>query len=306
MLAIVTGGAGFIGSHICDALSARSFEVVALDSLCSGRKGNLAPAIRLSEKDMLSKGLSTDFAGAQAAFHYAADPDVRACTEKPRQCFRTNVEGTLCVLEACRKADVKRVVFASTSTVYGQAAILPTPESHPCRPISNYGASKLAAEAYCFAYAYTYGLKATVLRYANIFGPRSGHGVAHDFFRKLQKDPSRLEILGNGRQKKSYLYITDAIEATMLAFEGQSSQAEVYNVCGSESRTVDELAGAVCSHLNLSPAVSHTGGEQGWKGDVPGMLLDSSKLRSLGWKGKTGFEEGIGLYLDWLKSGKAR
>jgi len=305
MRAIVTGGAGFIGSHICDFLLAKSNDVAAVDNLCAGKEGNLE-GVRLVKKDIARDDLAADFSGADAVFHYAADPEVRRSTSQPEATFRINVHGTLSVLEACRKADVGRIVFASTSTVYGEAKILPTPETYSCKPISNYGASKLAGEAYCFSYAGTYGLKATIIRYANIFGPRSTHGVTHDFYGKLLKNRLKLEILGDGNQKKSYLYITDAIEATMIAFERQNAKAEAYNVGSGKNHTVAALAKTVCAHLSATPDFEYSGGLRGWDGDVAEMLLDTEKISSLGWKEKTGFDEGIAKYLDWLSSGEIR
>lgn len=305
MRIVVTGGAGFIGSHICDFLLAGSHDVLVVDNLSSGKMANLA-GVGIAIKDITKDDLAPDFFGADAVFHYAADPEVRRSTSLPEETFRTNVRGTLSVLEACRKSDVKKIVFASTSTVYGEAKTLPTPESSPCEPISNYGASKLAGEAYCFSYAGTYGLKVTILRYANIFGPRSSHGVTYDFYRKLCENKKTLEILGDGRQKKSYLYISDAVEATIAAFECQQSKVEAYNIGSYKNVTVAELAKTVCAHLGATPKFEYTGGHRGWEGDVAEMLLDGKKISSLGWNEKTEFKEGIARYLDWLGSGKIR
>lgn len=294
---IVTGGAGFIGSNLCKALAA-SHEVTAIDSLVSGRAANLPPEVSLKEENIPDPSL--DFSGADAVFHLAADPDVRSSAVEPAKSFRANVEGTFNVLEACRKADVSSFVFASTSTVYGAAELLPTPESAPICPISNYGASKAAGEAYVFSYAETYGIKSVILRYANIYGAPSTHGVMHDFCRKLQNNPNKLEILGDGKQSKSYLHVSDAVAATVLAWEKSTGKAEAFNVGSSEFRTVDEVAFAVSGVLAVSPALEHTGGSRGWPGDVRKMLLDTSKLNTLGWREQVPFEEGVKKYISWI------
>ncbi|MFH1285511.1 MAG: NAD-dependent epimerase/dehydratase family protein [Candidatus Micrarchaeota archaeon] len=289
---LVTGGAGFIGSHLCDALLKQKKEVLVVDNLCSGKLENLnTERVSVLKGDILDSELMLEATrGISTVFHYAADPLVKESAERPREHFRTNIEGTLSVLEACRKNSVKQVVFASTSTVYGEAKILPTPEDYPTIPISNYGASKLCCEALLSSYAHTYGMKCLALRYANIFGPRSSHGVMFDFFKKLRANPKKLEMLGNGLQKKSYLYIDDCVSATLLAHskqrasfgsspkaqfgrrpvqmrigtsvvpiapricpDGQIARApfEFYNIGSDEARTVNEIADFVGAALKL-------------------------------------------------------
>jgi len=299
MNVIVTGGAGFIGSHLADELLMDDHDVVVMDNLACGAKDNIPEKAKFVKKDFTKDEIIPDFKGVDTVFHFAADPNVRASAENPKVSFDNNVLGTFKVLEACRKSGVKRFVFASTSTVYGEA-IIPTPETHPCEPISNYGASKLACEAYVSSYSHSYGIKSTVLRYANIFGIRSNHGVMYDFFQKLKKNPKELEILGNGRQEKSYLFISDCISATMAAFEKQQKIFDVYNVGSREKHPVDDIAKIVSKTLNSKPKTIHTGGERGWKGDVRTMLLDVSKLESLGWKESIGLEKGAWIYLEWL------
>jgi len=301
MKAVVTGGAGFIGSHLSDELLKNGHEVILVDNLSSGSRENVKGPARLIQKDITKDELNADFKDIDAVFHFAADPDVRSSAENPKSSFDNNVIGTFRVLEACRKNDIKRFVFASTSTVYGEVNAIPTPETYPCEPISNYGASKLACEAYASSYSHTYGIRSTVLRYANIFGPRSNHGVMFDFFEKLKEDQKRLEILGNGKQEKSYLFVSDCIVATMAAFEKQQKVFDIYNVGSNEKHAVDEIANHVCRDLGLSPEFSYTGGNQGWAGDVKIMLLDVSKLRVLGWKPEIGLEKGVRSYLEWLK-----
>ena len=218
----VTGGAGFIGSHLADALLAEGHEVRIIDN-----GGSYAPkAAKLIKLDINSPELKKHFEGCETVFHFAADPDVKGSAEKPEPSFRNNVLGTFNVLEACRNASVKNIVFASTSTVYGENVPVPTPETTPCAPISNYAASKLAGEAYCQSYASTYGLRVTILRYANVFGERAARGVMRDFYLKLKKAPARLEILGDGNQEKSYIYIADAVAATLIAWKKQKNNCD--------------------------------------------------------------------------------
>jgi len=204
MKTVITGGAGFIGSHLVDALVKEGHEVIVIDNYLSGLSLKNEKA-KYIDKDITKDDIIEDLKGTESVFHLAADPNVKTSAENPSESFKLNTIGTFNVLEACRKADVKQIVFTSTSTVYGEAKVIPTPEDYPCEPISNYGASKLAGEAYLSSYSHSYGIKGTSLRYANIFGERSNHGVIFDFFHKLKKNPDKLEILGDGKQEKSYL-----------------------------------------------------------------------------------------------------
>jgi len=297
---LVTGGAGFIASHLSDRLVMEGHSVTVIDNLSAGKRENVNSSCRLVIQD-IKKPLS-GLGKAEAVFHFAADPEVKSSASDPLSSFENNVLGTYNVLEWCRKNDAKQLVFASTSTVYGETKILPTPEGHPFFPISNYGASKAACESYICSYAHTYGIKSTALRYANIFGERSTHGVIHDFFQKLKKDPKKLEILGNGLQEKSYLHVSDAINATLLAWKKQTGKFDVFNVGSEHKHSVNEIAKLVSRELGISPTLSYTGGERGWSGDVKSMLLDISKLKKLGWAEQLSFEEGLHDYIIWLSN----
>ncbi|MFA5077220.1 MAG: NAD-dependent epimerase/dehydratase family protein, partial [Candidatus Micrarchaeia archaeon] len=248
---LITGGAGFIGSHLADYLLAANHSVSVLDSFVSSGPGNLpsgAPVIKQDVCSQLEPSLFQDF---DAVFHLAADPNVKDSALRAKESFVVNVSGTFNVLEACRKADVPKFVFTSSSVVYGEAKMQPTPEDAPTVPVSNYAASKLAGEAYCASFAHTYGMKCTVLRLANIIGERSTHGVMFDFYNKLRKNPYQLEILGDGKQNKSYLHVSDCVSGIVAASEKQSGIFDVYNVGSEEKRTVDEIARTLCSELNL-------------------------------------------------------
>jgi len=289
---LLTGGAGFIGSHVLDALISRGLRVVVLDNFSSGRRENLAAALqsgglRVVEGDVRLRGSVEEAArGCRTIIHMAANPEVRM--GDPEEHLEHNIRGTLNVLEAARRVDASALALASSSTVYGEAAVLPTPEDYsPLMPISTYGASKLACEALVSAYAHTYGLRSAALRYANVVGPRARRGVVHDFVKKLAADPGRLEILGDGAQRKSYIWVGDAVEATIAAVEHVGGVFEAFNVGSEDAITVREVADTVCEALGLRGVeyVFRGGpGGRGWPGDVKLMHLDIGRLASLGWR----------------------
>jgi len=295
---LVTGGAGFIGSHLVDALMKEDSEVCVLDNLSNGSLENVREWLRHSAFRFINGDLlnQTDIKRAvkdcEVVFHLAADPEVRLSSVVPNVHFEQNVMATYNLLEASRKSDtVKLFVFTSSSTVYGDASKIPTPEDYvPLEPISIYGASKLASEALISGYAHTYGFKAVIYRLANIIGPRSRHGVIYDFIMKLKKNPLELEILGDGTQAKSYLYVDDCVDAMLFSLEKSSRQVDVFNLGSEDWIDVKTIARIVTEEMHLTDvAFRFTGGVdggRGWKGDVKYMLLDINKLKSLGWKPK--------------------
>jgi UDP-glucose 4-epimerase len=296
---IVTGGAGFIGSHLIDRLREEN-EVLVYDNFSNPAIKERRSDVTYFEDNILDlAALVEKTKSADVILHYAAAPSVKESSENPLHSFEQNVQGTINVLEAARKNDIPRLVFASTSTVYGEAET-PTPESASLKPISNYGASKVACEMYARSYSSLYGIQAIVLRYANIFGPRANRGVMYDFFHKLKQTPKKLEILGNGKQKKSYLYIDDCIDATLASLRTKK-QFDAFNIGSEEQVTVDRIAEVMSDELGLDPEFEYTGGDRGWEGDVPVMLLDVSKIKSLGWEPKVPTEEGIRKYVRWLE-----
>ncbi|MFH0884740.1 MAG: NAD-dependent epimerase/dehydratase family protein [Candidatus Micrarchaeota archaeon] len=301
MKVVVTGGAGFIGSHLTDALVLEGHEVYVIDNLVTGLQENVNAKAIFMKRD-IRHDLSNELEGMDAVFHLAANPDVRTSATDPAGCFDDNVSGTFLFLESCRKADIKRIIFASTSTVYGEAKVIPTPEDHPCAPISNYGASKQACEGFLSSYSATYGIKGTSMRFANIFGERSRHGVMFDFYNKLQKDSKRMEILGDGNQEKSYLHVSDCVSGIIAAWKGQKAQYDVYNAGSGEKVRVSEIASMMGKMLALTPEFAYTGTPRGWAGDSKLMLLDIAKLRALGWKPAVKFEDGLSRYVRWLSS----
>jgi UDP-glucose 4-epimerase len=293
MRILITGGAGFIGSHLVDKLIEQGNEVIVLDNLSTGRKENIEQHLNSSKFQFYQVNILTDkidnyFKNIDEVWHLAANPDVRAALINPKVDVDQNILVTFNILEAMRKNNVKRILFISSSTVYGEARQIPTPENYsPLIPISLYGASKLACEALISAYHHTFVMSAIIFRLANIIGPRLTHGVICDFINKLKQNPNKLEILGNGNQKKSYLYVDDCIDAMLLANEKVRSDFEIFNVGNNDWITVKQIAKIVCKKLNLQPILNFTGGKQGWKGDIPLMLLDIGKIKKFtDWKPK--------------------
>lgn len=297
----ITGGAGFIGGHLSDFFIGEGRNVSIIDNFSSSSRDSVRKGVGTIEWDVRNKMKPGFFEGAGAVFHLAADPDVRGNQKDAKGCFENNVLGTLNVLEACGKAGVKRFVFASTTSVYGNAGRVPASEETAPSPISNYASSKLAGEEYCSDFAEEYGMKTSILRMANIIGERSTHGVVFDFYRKLKADPGRLEILGNGKQTKSYLHVSDCVSAIVKITDAQKKNFEIYNVGGAKSTSVDEVARLVAKEMGAKPEFFHSGGEAGWVGDVARTNIDVRKLESLGWKQKVSLEEGIRKYVSWLK-----
>ncbi len=308
---LITGIAGFIGSHLAERIHSMGLEVLGLDNFSNGYIENVSTLekskrFELTKGDILDiKGLSKVSKGVDMIFHFAAQSSVPKSTEDPVRDFEINVQGMLNVLECARKAGVKAVIFASSSTVYGDAA-LPTPEDHPFLPISNYGASKAAAEAYCSSYCSLYGLKTASLRYYNIFGPRSRKGVMFDLLKKIQKDRKRLEVLGTGDQRKDYLYIDDAIDATLLVAEKGELAGEAYNVGSGESYSVKELVKKLLEILGLAGKTKQFYTGFSWHGDVQKTRANISKLRKLGWSPKIRFDQGVSTFVDWYESKHGR
>ncbi|HDS45890.1 MAG TPA: NAD-dependent epimerase/dehydratase family protein [Methanomicrobia archaeon] len=300
MKILVTGGAGFIGSHVVDRLMADDHELIVLDNLSSGDEHFIAahqgkPNFQFHQIDLVHDEIAGLFEGVEEVWHLAANPEVRLGAEDTYVHLEQNVIATYNVLEAMRQSGVRRILFTSTSTVYGDAEQLPTPEDYPTMPISLYGASKLACEAFIASYCYTFELQAWIYRFANVIGRRSGHGVIYDFIQKLRTNPAALEILGDGTQTKSYIYISDCIEAMRVGLQAAVDEERVHILnIGTDSMTsVTRIAELVAEAMNLDPELNYTGGKRGWKGDVPVMLLDASKLGALGWQQRYHSEEAV-------------
>jgi UDP-glucose 4-epimerase len=301
-LALVTGGAGFIGSHLVDRLVSDGWKVRVMDNFSSGRIENIEHHKDNRDVEILKADLK-DFEEAERAvkdvdvvFHYAANPEVRVSTTNPEIHFNENVVTTFNLLEAMRRNDVEELVFASSGSVYGEPEEIPVGEEAPIRPVSVYGASKAACENFIHAYSKLYGIRAIILRYANVVGPRLRHGVIWDFINKLKKNPSELEILGDGKQVRSYIYIDDAIEATIITWRKSVNSFEVYNIASENWMTVDEVADEVVRVMGLDgikrihmPVLHGVG----WLGDIKRVVLKIEKLKALEFKPSMNSREAV-------------
>lgn len=310
MRAFVTGGAGFVGSNLVDRLLLEH-EVIAYDNLSTGRESFLQSA-RMSNRFSLVRGdvldlphLTKSMRGSDVVFHLSANADVRFGLDHPRKDLEQNTVGTFNVLEAMRDNHVKRIVFASTGSVYGQASVFPTPENAPF-PVqtSLYGASKLACEALIQAYCTGFGFQSWIFRFVGILGERYTHGHVIDFFRKLQADPTELEILGDGHQKKSYLYVQDCIDGMLCALARSHEPINLFNLGTDEYCEVDDSVGWICQCLKVSPTLKHKGGVEGWVGDNPFIFLDASRIKALGWRAKLSIKEAVGKTVEYLFSNR--
>ncbi len=301
MRSIVTGGAGFIGSHLVDKLVSAGDEVIVIDSLVSGDLNSISShlnerRITFVRADLLTDTWQTYLVNADRVYHLAADPDVRESSLSPDKQLNNTIIATHRVLEAMRMFHVPEIVFTSTSTVYGEASIIPTPESYtPMEPVSVYGAAKLACEALISAYCHSFSMRSWIFRFANIIGARSGHGVITDFIRKLKTNPAELEILGDGKQTKSYLEVKECIRAIMFVVNHTKNTVNTYNIGSEDWISVTEIADIIGEEMGLSPSYRYTGGRRGWVGDVPMMQLDITKLKTLGFVPEVSSRESVRL-----------
>jgi len=300
---LVTGGAGFIGSHVVDRLTSNNLNVKIIDNLSNSDLSNLKKN-NLIKNQFIKKDLKDQsdiekiMSDVKTVFHMAADPEVSIGFKNPEILYKENIQNTFHLLEAIRKADVENILFPSSSTVYGEPDIIPTPENYaPLLPISTYGGSKLACEALISSYCHTYGINGIIFRLANIVGSRSNHGIIPDFIKKLQKNQTNLEILGDGTQSKSYLEVSDCVDCFFFCLENVSKRVEVFNTGNDDKINVLDIARIVCKNMNLNDVkLCPNGGVdngRGWIGDVKIMQLDISKLKKLGWKPKLSSHEAI-------------
>jgi UDP-glucose 4-epimerase len=296
--ALVTGGAGGIGGHLVAALRARDWSVRVVDNFSSGRKENLAafredPLVEVLRADVVDlPSIQRAFEGVDMVWHLSANPDVRRGVEETDLDLKQGAVGTRNVLEAMRKAKVARIAFSSSSVVYGHPKVFPTPEDYgPLLPESLYGASKLASEGLITAFCHTFGMRSWIFRFANIVGPGANHGVIYDLLQKLRRDPTRLEVLGDGKQRKGYLWVTDCVDGMITAVDKADAAVNVFNLAPDDTISVAEIAQRVID-LTGSPAKIHyTGGARGWPGDVPVQQLSTERIRALGFHPRYGSKE---------------
>jgi len=305
--AFVTGAAGFIGSHLVDRLLTAGIEVVGYDDFSTGMLEFLARArdsasFTLVKGDVLDeKALRQAMAGADVVFHFAANADVRFGLEHPRKDLDQNTIATFSVLEAMRANGIKDIVFASTGSIYGETDIVPTPENAPF-PLqtSLYGASKLAAEGLIAAYCEGVGMRSWIFRFVSLLGERYTHGHVIDFYKQLRSDPTRLHVLGDGHQRKSYLYVQDCIDAMFLAITRSRDKVNVFNLGTNEYCEVNDSIGWIAAYLGLAPKLEYAGGRQGWVGDNPFIFLDTVRINALGWQPKLSIRDGVERTIAWL------
>ncbi|MBU1158534.1 MAG: NAD-dependent epimerase/dehydratase family protein [Candidatus Thermoplasmatota archaeon] len=296
----ITGGAGFIGSAVVDRFAPKN-RVTVYDNLSSGRQEFIShhkgrKGFKFVKADLLDiEKLIKNMKGHDTVWHMAANPDIRKGTESTMLDLEQNTFATFNVLECARRADVKSVVFSSTSTVYGRAKKVPTHEDYgPLMPISLYGASKLACEALVSAYAELYGIRAYIYRFANIIGHRSTHGILFDLVQKLNCDPTQLEVLGDGNQRKSYLLVNECVDGMVYGFKNSKDKVNYFNLGSQDQISVKKIVKVLVDETKLKGVkINYTGGESGWKGDVPKFLLDTKKMSELGWKPKHNSEDAI-------------
>lgn len=304
----ITGCAGFIGSSLTDRLLEAGHEVVGYDNFSTGLSEFLttakkSPHFTLVKGDLLDReAVSKAMKNIDFVFHLAANADVRFGTNHPSKDLEQNAIATSHVLEAMRANNVKRIAFSSTGSIYGEAAVIPTPEAAPF-PVqtSLYGASKLAAEGLIQAYCEGFDFQAYIFRFVSILGERYTHGHVFDFYKQLLNDPSQLEILGNGKQRKSYLYIQDCLDAMLWAIDKATDKVNIFNLGTDEYCEVNNSIAWICDYLRVEPQKTYTGGERGWIGDNPFIFLDTTKIRNLGWKPKLSIQEGIMQTIKYLK-----
>lgn len=305
----VTGAAGFIASNMVDRLLAEGHQVVGYDNMSTGQKQFLAsartsPNFTLIEADILDADrLTAAMAGADFVFHLAANADVRFGTDHPSRDLEQNTIGTFRVLDAMRKNRIDRIAFSSTGSVYGEAKVIPTPEHAPF-PIqtSLYGAAKVAGEGLVAAFCEGFGMQSWIFRFVSIVGERYSHGHVFDFYKSLRADPRKLRILGNGKQRKSYLYVQDCISAMLTAVDRATERVNIFNLGTDEYCEVNDSVAWICDALGVAPERSYSGGERGWVGDNPFIYLDCGKMRSLGWAPTLSIRDGIVRTLAYLQA----
>jgi UDP-glucose 4-epimerase len=297
----VTGGAGFIGSHLVERILADGNEVTAYDNLSSGKKENLETCFenthfKFIQDDLLNcDALNKAAAGHTTVWHLGANTDIQKGNQSPDYDLQNGTIATFNVLKAMRINKINQIGFASSSTVYGESSSTVLSETYgPLLPISLYGAGKLAGEAFISAYSHLYGIKAVIFRFANVIGTRMGHGVIHDFIKKLKNNNTELEILGDGTQEKPYFLVEDCVEGMLIALEKTSTSCEVYNLGNDSSTSVKKVAEIVVEEMLLKNVTfKYTGGKRGWPGDIPVVHYNVKKIKRLGWNSKHSSDDAV-------------
>ena len=304
MKAFVTGGAGFIGSHLADRLRRDGHDVVIYDNFSTGQRAFIGNDARVVEGDTLdSDSMTNAMRDCDIVFHIAANADVRFGLQHPFKDLEQNTIATFHVLEGMRANGIRRIAFCSTGSIYGEPEVFPTPERAPF-PIqtSVYGASKAGAEGLITAYSEGFGFQFFIFRFVSILGERYTHGHVFDFVKSLRNDPARLRVLGNGKQRKSYLYVQDCIAAMLLAVGTSTQRVNIFNVGTDAYCEVTDSIRWITQRMGVSPELEFTGGDRGWIGDSPFIFLDCSRIRALGWKPSLSIEQAVVRTVDYLQS----
>lgn len=302
---LVTGGAGFIGSHLCDRLIERGYQVTVVDDLSLGRMENIAhlldnPNFKYTREDLnnLSAMRFIFREEFDMVYHLAANSDIQKGGADPNVDYRKTFQTTFNVLQMMKEYGVKKLFFASTSAIYGETSDVLNEDYGPLKPVSNYGAGKLASEAFISAFSSTYGIQTWITRFPNVVGERFTHGVIYDFIHKLQNNPEELEVLGNGEQCKPYVYVKDLVDGILYVIDHANELFNVY-MLGTDSRTkVKEIAQMVIEEMGLKAKIRYTGGDRGWIGDVPEFRYDLTKVNNLGWKTPRNSNEAVRLAIQ--------
>jgi len=292
--AVITGGAGFIGSYIAEKLVENGTDTKVIDNLVTGKKENLSKCFDQDNFSFLEydlgnlDGIEDHLSNVDILFHFAADPEVRTGYSKPEDSFEQNIVNTFNLLQKIKQSKIKKIVFASSSSVYGDAKIIPTNEEYgPLSPISHYGASKLACEAMVSSFCHNYNIEGVILRPANVIGLRGRHGLIWDLVHKLKINQDELELLGDGKQTKSFIHISDAIDGIFFSLNNLQDKVEVFNLGSEDSVEIMDVAKIVCKNMGLNEIkINLTGGVddgRGWKGDIKIAHLDITKLKNSGW-----------------------
>ena len=303
---LITGGAGFIGSHLDDVLIARGHQLTIVDNLVLGRKENIehligTPNFRFIEADLLDMPKMREIfmeGKFDMVYHLAANSDIQKGGKDPMVDYNLTFNTTFNVLQLLKEFEIKKFFFASTSAIYGETYDVLNEDYGPLKPVSNYGAGKLASEAFISAFSSTYGIQTWITRFPNVVGERFTHGVIYDFIKKLRNNPEELEVLGNGEQCKPYVYVKDLVEAILYVIDHASEKYNVYMI-GSDSRTkVKEIAAMVIEEMDLNAKIRYTGGDRGWVGDVPEFRYDLTKINKLGWTAPHNSNESVRLAIQ--------
>ncbi len=306
MKILITGGAGFIGSHLCDALMERGHNLTVVDNLILGRKENISHLLgkvgfEFIEEDLLQTEAMRDIFKDRKfdmVYHLAANSDIQKGGKDPQVDYDLTFNTAYHVLRYLKEFGIRKFFFASTSAIYGETSDVLNEDYGPLRPVSNYGAGKLASEAFISAFSSTYHIQTWITRFPNVVGERFTHGVIYDFIHKLLKNPAELEVLGNGEQCKPYVYVKDLVAGILYVIDHASDEYNVY-MLGSDSRTkVKDIAAMVIEEMGLNAEIKYTGGDRGWVGDVPEFRYDLSKVNTLGWKAAYTSNESVRLAIQ--------